>query len=108
MTKFEQELKNNNLVCSHCSECNKFVWPPSDFCNNCFGPVTWIPLSRKARLIEFSCKDSTYFCVAEFESGIRLMGTLESKSDLNIGQSIVLIRCSHEKTEEFVFGLVES
>ncbi len=108
MTKFEQELKNNNFVCSFCSKCNKLVWPPSEYCNNCFSNVTWVPVSRKARLIEFSRKDDKYFCVAELESGIRLMGTVESKSELRIGQPVVLIQCSYDNEEKFVFSPEEN
>lgn len=103
MTKFEQELKNNNLVCSQCARCNMVVWPPSEFCNRCFDNVTWIPLSRKAKLIEFSRKDDQYFCIAELESGIRLMGTVESATDLKIGQHLILAKCDYDMEEKFMF-----
>ena len=48
MTRFESELKNNNFVCSECLKCKHLVWPPSDFCNRCFGDVVWRPVSKKS------------------------------------------------------------
>ncbi len=107
MNKFEQELKNNNFVCSRCARCNKTVWPPSDLCNKCFGDVVWEPVSKNARLIEFSRKNGEYFCMAEFDEGIRVMGTVESASILHVGQPLTLIRCSYDGTEKFVFSICE-
>ena len=69
MTKFEDELKNNNFVCSECTKCRHTVWPPSDFCNKCMGSVIWKPVSHKAKLVEFSSKDGKIFGIAEFEGG---------------------------------------
>jgi uncharacterized protein len=63
----------------------------------------WEPVSRNARLIEFSSKNGEYFCMAEFDGGIRVMGTVESASNLHVGQSLILARCSYDDTEKFVF-----
>lgn len=105
MTRFETELKNGRFVCSECDRCKKLVWPPSDFCNTCFGNVGWRPVSTIAKLIEFSKKGNVVFCLAEFENTIRLMGTLEYESDrLQIGQEIKLIKCGYEEKEKFVFS----
>lgn len=103
MNKFVQELKNNNFVCSHCVNCNKLVWPPSDFCNKCFNDVIWRPVSRFAKLVEFSSKDKECFCIAEFESDIRVMGRIENASNLQIGQSLLLVKCDYDEKEKFVF-----
>jgi uncharacterized OB-fold protein len=103
MNKFEMELKNNNFLCSQCTKCNKLVWPPSEFCNKCFSDVIWRPVSRYAKLIEFSRKDSKLFCIAEFEDGIRVMGSVENASNLQVGQSLFLIKCDYDRRERFVF-----
>jgi uncharacterized OB-fold protein len=103
MNKFEQELKNNNFLCSHCTKCNKLVWPPSDFCNKCFSEVIWRPVSRFAKLVEFSSKNNEFFCIAEFEDSIRVMGRVENVSDLQVGQPLFLINCSYDGKEIFVF-----
>ena len=103
MNKFEQELKNNNFLCSQCTKCNKLVWPPSEFCNKCFSGVSWRPISRYAKLIEFSSKDKKYFCIAEFEGCIRVMGSVKRRSDLQVGQTMILVKCDYDKKEIFEF-----
>lgn len=103
MTRFESELKNNNFVCSECLKCKHLVWPPSDFCNKCFGGVTWRPVSKKALLVEFSSKDGKYFCIAEFENNIRVFGTIEGTSYPIQGQNLLLKHCDYEETPKFIF-----
>lgn len=103
MNKFEQELKNNNFLCSYCSKCSILVWPPSDLCNKCFSDVNWRPVLRTAKLIEFSRKDKEYFCIAEFEGKIRVMGNIENASNLQVGQSLILAKCDYDGKEIFVF-----
>lgn len=103
MTRFEDELKNNNFVCSECVRCRHLVWPPSEFCNKCFGDVTWRPVSRKAILVEFSSKDGKRFCIAEFEDSIRVFGTIEGNSTLSPGQNLVLECCNYDETPKFIF-----
>ncbi len=103
MNKFEQELKNNNFLCSYCVKCNKTVWPPGDFCNRCFNEVIWRAVSRHAKLVEFSYKDKECFCIAEFDEGIRVMGSIEDAAKLEIGQSLFLLKCDYDGKEKFVF-----
>ena len=106
MTMFESELKNGKFVCSECLKCNKLVWPPSDFCSSCFGKVNWRKVSTVATLVEFSKKDDTIFCIAEFEGAIRVMGSLETESEeISIGQELILAKCDYDETERFVFQL---
>ena len=103
MNRFEHELKNNNFLCSQCTKCNKLVWPPNDFCNKCFSAVTWRSVSRSAKVIEFSSKDDEIFCIAEFEDGIKVMGSVENASGLQVGQSLFLVKCDYNGKEIFVF-----
>src|SRR5574340_1351823 len=103
MNRFEQELKNNNFLCSQCTKCDKLVWPPNDFCNKCFSNVIWRPVSRFAKIVEFSSKDNEFFCIAEFEDVIRVMGRIENASGLQVGQSLFLVKCDYDGKEIFVF-----
>ena len=103
MTRFEAELKNNNFVCSECAKCKHLVWPPSDYCNKCFGDVIWRPVSKKATLVEFSSKDGKNFGIGEFENGIRVFGTLVGNPNLIIGQSLTLKNCDFDQMPKFVF-----
>lgn len=103
MSRFEVELKKNNFVCSECIKCKHLVWPPSDFCNKCFGDVIWRPVSKNATLVEFSSKDEKHFCIGEFENSIRVFGTVEGKSTLIPGQSLTLKHCSYDEIPIFIF-----
>ncbi|MDE1844446.1 MAG: hypothetical protein KGI10_03865 [Thaumarchaeota archaeon] len=102
MNTFEQELKNNNFVCSSCLKCNKLVWPPSDFCNSCFGGVTWRQVEKTAKLVEFSRQGNEVFCIAEFEGNIRIMGSIKNASNLKVGQSLTLVKCDYDSKWKFI------
>ena len=102
MNKFEQELQNNNFVCSFCSKCNKLVWPPSDLCNSCFGPILWRQVNKTAKLIEYSHDGRDCFCIAEFEGSIRIMGSIKNATNLKIGQPLTLVHCDYDGKEKFV------
>jgi len=41
MSFFESELKKGNFMIPECLKCNDVVWPPSNFCNHCFGKINW-------------------------------------------------------------------
>ncbi|HMK32694.1 MAG TPA: zinc ribbon domain-containing protein, partial [Nitrosopumilaceae archaeon] len=100
MNQFKNELMNNKFVCSECPKCKKLVWPPSNFCNNCFGNVIWRQVSRNGKLVEFSKKDNVIFCIAEFENVIRVMGELEiGIKKPQIGQDLELIKCNYDGKE---------
>lgn len=103
MTKFE--FKETEFICSECKKCKKLVWPPNDYCNRCFGEVVWRPVSDTGKLIEFSKKGNTFFCIAEFENEIRIMGSLDGITMPVIGQDLKLVKCSYDGIEEFVFKL---
>ncbi|MDE1764129.1 MAG: hypothetical protein KGH88_07770 [Thaumarchaeota archaeon] len=105
MNRFEQELKSDNFVCSECTKCQKLVWPPSEYCNKCFGIVTWRKVSRDATLLEYSCKNGEYFCVAEIEGQIRIIGKISNPSEIKIGQNLTLERCDYEGSEKFIFKI---
>lgn len=107
MTRFEDELKNNKFVCSECTKCRHLVWPPSEFCNKCLGGVTWRPLSKKAKLVEFSSIDGIRFGIAEFEGKIRIFGTIDGNSALRIGEELVLTSCNFDEKPKFIFRPTE-
>ncbi|NHH98156.1 hypothetical protein DYY66_2056 [Candidatus Nitrosotalea sp. FS] len=104
MTRFEQELKNNVFVSSFCTRCNKQVWPPSDMCNSCFGNIIWKPVTRIAKLIEFSRKGDEIFGIVEFENNIRVMGRIVTTSALHAGQMLNLIECDYDGKAKFVLA----
>lgn len=104
MTRFEDELRLGNFMCSKCTKCIHWVWPPSDFCNRCFSDVIWAQVPKHAKLVEVSRKDGTNFCIAEFENSIRVIGTIhESTSNPVPGQNLTLDHCTYDKTPRFIF-----
>ena len=106
MNRFEQELKNSNFICSECSKCNTLVWPPSDYCNTCFGNVTWRQISKKATLLEFSYKRGECFGMVELEGQIRVIGTINSPKP-KIGEKLILTKCGYDNSAKFIFEVQE-
>ena len=106
MNKFETELKAGNFVTSECSYCNRIVWPPSDYCDNCFKDVNWRKVSQNGTIIELSRKENNVFCIIEFENKIRIMGKLDAEIDMvKPGQTVKLSKCLHNGKNSFFFSL---
>lgn len=105
MSYFENELSQGNFMISHCPSCKNVVWPPSDYCNRCLGKVIWKNSEGLGKIIEFSKKDDDFFCLAEFEGKIRIMGKLIIKSGLpQIGKSVRIDSCRVED-KNYIFTM---
>tara|TARA_B100000378_G_scaffold263270_1_gene246008 strand:+ start:202 stop:528 length:327 start_codon:yes stop_codon:yes gene_type:complete len=108
MNEFTAELKKGNFIISECQNCAKIVWPPSDYCNNCFNGVTWRKVSLYGKLIEWSKKGNDIFCISEFENTIRIIGKLDIENKtLRSGKLVKLAKCSLDDKHKFFFTLVE-
>ena len=106
MNKFEVELKAGNFVTSECTNCDKIVWPPSDYCDNCFMEVNWRKVSQNGTIIELSKKDNDVFCITEFENKIRIMGKLDAEIHMiKPGQTVRLSKCLLNDKISFFFSL---
>ena len=106
MNKFETELKAGNFVTSECTNCNKIVWPPSDYCDNCFKDVNWRKVSKNGKIIELSRKEDDVFCIAEFEDKIRVIGKLDAEINMvKPGQAVKLSKCLNNDKNSFFFSL---
>jgi len=106
MNKFETELKAGNFVTSECSYCKKIVWPPSDYCDNCFKHVNWRKVSTDGIIIELSKEEDDVFCITEFENKIRVMGKLNAGIYMaKPGQTVKLSKCSLDGKSNFFFNL---
>jgi hypothetical protein len=75
---FEDELRKGNFQVAECTDCKKIVWPPSDFCNQCFQEIRWRKCANEGKIIEFSKQNNNYFCLAEFENTIKIIGKVAS------------------------------
>ena len=95
MSIFETELKKGNFVIPECPACKELVWPPSDYCSLCFGELKWKKSDRIGKILEYSRKEDTFFCLAEFEKKIRIIGTLKTNlKHPDIGKKVKLDSCS--------------
>jgi uncharacterized OB-fold protein len=88
---FESKLNEGIFCIPECVECKKIVWPPSEFCNHCFGKVSLKEGPFVGKIIEFSRQDKQYFCLVEFEDAIRIMAKIPKIP--NIGQSVKISKC---------------
>lgn len=96
---FETELSQGNFHIPECMRCSKIVWPPSEFCNQCFGEITFKKKIVEGRIIEFSRKNEEYFCLVEFENQIRVMAKMSNSP--KIGQIVKLVKSGIAKGNYF-------
>ena len=108
MNRFDTELKKGNFITSECKYCAKIVWPPSDYCDNCFNDVTWRKVSPYGKIIEWSKKGNDIFCISEFENIIRIIGKLDVENKtLRSGKLVKLTKCLLDDKHKFFFTLTE-
>ncbi|MCV0409945.1 zinc ribbon domain-containing protein [Nitrosopumilus sp.] len=88
---FESELHNGNFYIPECTKCLKVVWPPSEFCNHCFGEISLKKKAHKGKIIEFSRQDDMYFCLVEFDEEIKVMAKIPDTPE--IGQTVKISKC---------------
>ena len=100
---FESELKKGRFLIPECKYCDKIVWPPSEFCNQCFKEVSWRNSSYEGKIIEFSKQNNDYFCLVEIEKSIKIIGKISSGIP-KIGQKVKIERCGI-KDESYFFEM---
>ncbi|WP_306307577.1 hypothetical protein [Nitrosopumilus zosterae] len=67
------------------------VWPPSEFCNHCFGEISLKKKAHEGKIIEFSRQDDMYFCLVEFDEEIKVMAKIPDTP--KIGQTVKILKC---------------
>jgi uncharacterized protein len=103
---FELELEKGNFIVAECMHCKKIVWPPSEFCNQCFKEISWRKGSREGKIIEFSKQNNNYFCLVEIENTIKIMAKISSGIP-NIGQRVKIESCGiKDKNYYFEISLI--
>ncbi|MDX1441572.1 MAG: zinc ribbon domain-containing protein [Nitrosopumilaceae archaeon] len=99
--KFESELKKGSFFLSECPNCQKIVWPPSEYCDQCLQEVNWRKSTGVGKIIEFSRQNNQIFCVAEIENTVRLLGEIISGIP-DIGKNVIITDCTIEKENHIV------
>jgi uncharacterized OB-fold protein len=105
MNQFEEGLKSGRFLVGECVRCKKITWPPSEFCNKCFGNLKWRKIIEPGVLIEFSSKDGKVFGIVEFEGTVRIMGTISNPEGIRSGSEVRVHRCGFEKTPQITFSV---
>ncbi|MCA9827724.1 MAG: hypothetical protein KC444_04940 [Nitrosopumilus sp.] len=88
---FEAELEKGEFSIPECRSCDMVIWPPSEFCNRCFGPVSLRRGEFEGKVIEFSRQDNLYFCLVEFEKDVRILARTSESPE--IGKRVKMSRC---------------
>ena len=96
---FEEELKKGNFMIPECNKCKKIVWPPTSFCDSCFGKIVLKEKQIQGKIITFSKQKKEYFCVVEFEGNIKIIA--KSKREPKKNQTVEIIRCGIENDSYF-------
>ena len=96
---FESKLSQGDFYIPECTKCSKIIWPPSEFCNNCFGEISLKRKISEGKIIEFSRKDEEYFCIVEFESKIRVIAKMSNIPE--IGQIVTTVKSGISKGSYF-------
>lgn len=60
------------LRVSRCTRCGLVSWPPAGHCSGCLARTEPADGPRTGVVVEYSRRDGTYFCVADF-GGARMM-----------------------------------
>jgi uncharacterized OB-fold protein len=91
---FEDELAKGRFMISYCQKCDVNIWPPNEICSKCFSQAQWKRSSEEGHIVEFSKNNEKVFCLAEFDEGVRIIGSLPLERNPKIGQKIKLDKCS--------------
>lgn len=87
----EKELEKGNFVLGECTKCGKTVWPPSEYCNVCFGEVVIKKGPFEGKIIEYSKREQDYFCLAEFADQVKIIGSVLEMPQKN--QKVSVKKC---------------
>jgi len=80
------KIKEGTFYCTFCIYCNVFIWPPSNYCKNCFKKTKFEKINNHGILIELSYShmpnQECFFGIGDF-SGIRIIGTVDKNMNIN-------------------------
>ena len=88
---FEKELEKGVFTIPQCEKCSKTVWPPTDYCDRCFGKVNVRKGIFECEIIEYSKSDNEIFGIIEIEKSIRIMAKI--LGDARVGRSVKIKEC---------------
>lgn len=117
MKDFFYYLQRGQLRIPTCCNCHQKVWPPNQFCSQCFSRrIDMVKADSKGRIIEFSKSHNknnpselTYGLIEI--SGVRLIGSIVGK-EIEANSSVLLRRCGLTESKnafyEFLMDIKEN
>lgn len=117
MKDFFYYLQRGQLRIPTCFNCHQKVWPPNQFCSQCFSRrIDMVKADSKGRIIEFSKSrnknnpsELTYGLIEI--SGVRLIGSIVGKG-IEANSSVLLQRCGLTESKnafyEFLMDVKEN
>jgi uncharacterized OB-fold protein len=117
MKDFFYYLQRGQLRIPTCCNCHQKVWPPNQFCSQCFSRrIDMVKADCKGRIIEFSKshnknnKSELTYGLIEI-SGVRLIGSIVGKG-IKANNSVLLRRCGLTESKnafyEFLMDINEN
>ncbi len=96
-----EKIKDGVFTSTFCSYCKRHIWPPSQYCKDCFKKTKLKKINNKGILLEMSyshiLNQENYFGIGDF-SGIRVIGTIVDKNiKINDLIAIYKIKVDNEK-----------
>ncbi len=99
---FRSELARGRFCIPECAACRRVVWPASEICSRCMGPVSLRRGSFEGRILEYSGQGGRYFCMVEFEGGaVRVMAEISQAP--RVGQAVRMRRCAVASEGDYRF-----
>ena len=98
MERFFEELKNKKLKIPKCEDCEKYIYPPRDFCPFCNSEnIEWVDISGEGTLYAYTSNTGGILFrgetigIVELREGFKIL-TLIGKplQELKIGQTLKL------------------
>lgn len=94
MRRFMNQLKNGIFVISYCTACKKKIWPPYEYCPNCYRRTSTVPAGKFGKIVEFSrswLEEGEVIVALIDMDGILLFGSILEGSRITIGTAVELV-----------------
>ncbi|MFQ6107491.1 MAG: Zn-ribbon domain-containing OB-fold protein [Thermoplasmata archaeon] len=115
ISRFLEELKKGKLIARKCDSCNRILFPPRMFCEDCFKPTTeWVYIKDTGKIETFSIsyldrdarriEDPIFVGVISIDGATEKMGIMHyfdeiTRDEIHIGMRVRAVWKSEEERE---------
>lgn len=108
MQRFLDALSRSVFAIARCRSCSLPIWPPNPVCRRCLSSdIEWVEINPgmdeiRGRVIAVADSHvrGARFALIELENGIRLLGRILDKDDVDAGSPVVMVRCGINDSNE--------